>query len=82
MLIAPLLLEAGPSGLVLAAASAAPARGPSMAIRGLVFAGLLAAAAIGIAVMSGGGTGFVAPHAHIVSQGVPIASGPVLGPTG
>lgn len=85
VLITPLLPAAGLSALVPAAASAAPARGSSMAIRRLIFAGLLAAlaaAGTSIAVASGSGAGSGTPHAHIVSQGVPIASGPVLGPTG
>jgi hypothetical protein len=83
VLITPLPPAAGLSALAPAAASAASARGSSMAIRRLVLAGLLAAlAAAGIAVMPGSGAGSVTPHAHIVSQGVPIASGPVLGPTG
>src|SRR5690349_9371694 len=86
VLIAPLLLEAGVGGLVPAAASAAPARGLSMAIRRLVFAGLpaaLAAAGIAIAVMSGSGAGSAAPHARIVSQGTVVGPGPhPSGPTG
>lgn len=55
-----------------------------MAIRKLVFAGLaaLAAASIGIAVMSGSGAGSVAPHAQIVSQGAPVTQGPTIGPSG
>ena len=86
VLIAPLLLAAGLSGQVPAAASAAPARGPSMVIRRLVFAGLLAAlaaAGTGIAVMSGSGAGSATPHAQIVSQGAPIGTGPKpSGPVG
>ena len=85
VLIAPLLLAAGLSGQVPAAASAAPARGPSMVIRRLVFAGLLAAlaaAGTGIAVMSGSGAGSATPHAQIVSQGAPVTQGPVIGPPG
>jgi len=85
VLIAPRLLGAGLSGPAPAAASAAPARGPSMAIRRLVFAGLLAAlatAGTGIAVMSGSGAGSATPHAQIVSQGAPVTQGPVIGPSG
>ena len=88
VLTAPLLMEAELSGLVPAAASAAPARGLPMAIRRLVFAGLpaaLAAAGIAIAVMSGSGSGAgsAAPHARIVSQGTVVGSGPhPSGPTG
>ena len=85
VLIAPLLLAAGLSGQVPAAASAAPAWG-AMAVRRLVFAGVLAAfaaAGIGIAVMSGSGAGSATPHAQIVSQGAPIGTGPKpSGPVG
>jgi hypothetical protein len=84
VLIAPLLLAAGLSKLVPGAAFAAAAGGSSTPIRRLVVAGLaaLAAAGIGIAVMSGSGVVSVRPHAQIVSQGVPIAPGPTLGPPG
>lgn len=85
VLIAPLLLASGLSGLGPAAASAAAARRPPTALRS-VFAGLLAAfaaAVIGIAVMSGSGAGSVTPHAQIVSQGTVVTSGPhPSGPTG
>jgi hypothetical protein len=56
-----------------------------MAIRRLVFAGLLAAlaaAGIGIAVMPGSGAGSVTPHAQIVSQGAAVVPGPTIGPPG
>ena len=84
VLIAPLLLAAGLSKLVPGAAFAAAAGGSSTPIRRLVVAGLaaLAAAGIGIAVMSGSGAGSVTPHAQIVSQGAPVTQGPVIGPSG
>jgi len=85
VLIAPRLLAAGLSGLVPATVSAELCQGSSMAIRRLVFAGLLAAlatAGIGIAAMSGSGEGSVTPHAQIVSQGAPVTQGPVIGPNG